>query len=229
MINPYSIHSLEVHVGTSSNTEKFANFNEKDITIHQKYDNHKFLNDIALIRLNGNSNSKSTTSTLCIPFDEKEIRKNLTMGEWNIEKINLNDPKILETTVNGIDNVKCGQDLHNLVEKVNQNIQSHHFSPEDKPKTNKNQKEIRFEQFCAESKCKKNLILDEEFCVKNLIFSAVERGNSGMPVYGNDLNTGAPTIYGFVSFGAKMDYGSGVPTVLTKIYDFRHWILCNAY
>ncbi|CAG9809789.1 unnamed protein product [Chironomus riparius] len=201
---------LEVHVGTASNIEKFINFTEKDIKIHSKYDSKKFTNDIALIRLNRKFDP-STISTLCIPFDDEIIRKNLTMGEWDVEKIRINDPKIIETTVNGIDNLKCGEYFHNLVEVVQQTAPSNEISELNKKLVNKNnQKEVRFEQFCTEKK-------------------SVTPGNSGMPVYGNDLKTGAPTIYGFVSFGVKKEFGEDLPTVLTRIYDYRHWILCHSY
>ncbi|XP_070490373.1 trypsin beta-like [Chironomus tepperi] len=206
-VNNINLADLEVNIGNPPNIEIFTNFEKKDIKIHKKYHNEKYSNDIALIKLNRTVDPSSTTSTLCIPFDEKNIRKNLTMGEWNTKDIDLNYPRILETTVNGINNVECGQELYNLVEVV-QRSRSSQISNE--AIEIKGTKEVNYEQFCAGNE-------------------TVKQGNSGMPVYGNDLITGAPTIFGFVSFGVKEGFGSNVPTVFTKIYDYRHWILCNAY
>lgn len=213
-------------MGVQSNTEIFTEFTKNDIKIHEKYDSVEYLNDIALIKLKRNTNSWSTTNTLCIPFDEKETPKNLSMGEWDVDDIIVSNPKIKETHVSGIDNVKCGHEFLNFVEVIQQRAPSYRIPEENNNKSIKS-KEIRFEQFCADKKCKKLFFLISS--LTKLFFSAVKSGNSGMPVYGNDLKTGAPTIYGLVSYGAKLGHGLDVPTVFTKIYDYRHWILCHAY
>jgi hypothetical protein len=122
--------------------------------IHEEFDGVKYIKDIALIKLKRSFNPSSTTTTLCIPFDEKETSKNLYMGEWNVNEIKVSNPNIKEISVNGIDNVKCGQEFLNFVETKQFEASSNQI-PENPSMKKLNLKVVKLEQFCADKKCEK--------------------------------------------------------------------------
>ncbi|XP_070490742.1 mast cell protease 1A-like [Chironomus tepperi] len=208
--------NIEIHLGGSAE----VNFNDTlvitkehfNIILHPKYDDIKMVNDIALVKIKHIIRPTKTINRICIPLQDSAVPTNLTLPEW-AEENTVEHPKIQEMFLSGVDLLNCSQSFYNLLEfkawkKINPALSLNNLPIEDKPyNLTVNYIPITINQFCAGEKTRK-------------------RGNSGMPGSFRSSSNGPYTIYGVLSYGTNENHE--MPTVFTKIYEYRHWILCNA-
>ncbi|KAL7016861.1 hypothetical protein ACKWTF_010167 [Chironomus riparius] len=203
---------IEIHLGGTAENQ-FRDkvvITKEDFTkiLHPKYNAKDWVNDIALVKLKHKIALTEKIQRICLPLQDEQVPTNLTLPAWN-EKNMVDHPKIQELFIHGVSLFNCSQSYYDLLEQK----ALKRINPNNLPQESKNYsitvdyKSITPKQFCAGEKTQK-------------------RGNSGMPGSFRSSSNRPYTIYGILSYGTKDDHQ--MPTVFTKIYEYRHWILCKA-